>query len=117
MPTNQQLGKRLTDQQLLDMANYYAGGCLCGHFESCEVCSRSEKVRTLEQSAKWAALELLDARGVPVFEDREDGDWGRKVYVIKENLKPVYAPPPPNMGGYAEGDTYVIEEKEKIIAG
>ena len=65
----------------------------------------------MEQHAKLAALELLDLRGVPVFEE-SDGVWGRK-YVIKENLKPTYAVLRPKMGGFVEGDTYVAP-KERV---
>ena len=54
----------LTNEELLALANYDAGPCLCGHFESCAVCSRPQSVRDMERIAKCAALELLVIRGV-----------------------------------------------------
>jgi len=76
------LGKnqKLTDQQLVDLANYDPGGCLCGHFESCSVCSRSDKTREFEKTAQLAALELLRERGV-ALEFRREGYTDK--YVIK----------------------------------
>lgn len=77
----------LTNQQLLDLVNYYPGGCLCGHFESCSVCSRTQGQRTLEQNARISALEVLKYRGVNIEEKN-----GEYVLVI---------PPEPTMPGIA----------------
>lgn len=59
----------MTNEELLTVANYNPGGCLCGHFESCPVCSRGDRERTFEHLAKQAAIELLKARGIELEED------------------------------------------------
>ncbi len=60
--------RKLTNEELIKVANYDPGGCLCGHFESCSVCTRSDRTREFEVLASWAALELLARRGVQVRE-------------------------------------------------
>lgn len=52
----------LTKKQLQEIIDYSPGGCLCGHGEKCEVCSRSEETRVFEKNAKQAAKELIAAR-------------------------------------------------------
>jgi hypothetical protein len=49
---------------LLEIVNHDPGGCLCGHAESCEVCSRSQGTRRAERSRKETALRILRASGV-----------------------------------------------------
>ena len=63
----------LTNEELLALANYDAGPCMCGHFESCAVCSRSESTRKMERIAKRTALELLAKRGVSVMQKQVTG--------------------------------------------
>ena len=63
----------LSNEDLLAMANYRPSGCLCGHGESCWVCSRPESTRILEKRAKFAALELLQRRGVKLHEEERKG--------------------------------------------
>jgi hypothetical protein len=65
--------KKLTDEELLAIVNYNPGGCLCGHFETCSVCSRSSETRQLELNAKFAAFELLEARGVKLRDTQKRG--------------------------------------------
>ena len=49
---------------LLDIVNYDPGMCLCGHNESCEVCSRTSATREAEQRRKTTALRILRDSGV-----------------------------------------------------
>jgi hypothetical protein len=74
---------RPTNEELLKVANYYVGGCLCGHFESCSVCSRSQATRQFEDLAKQTAVELLRVRGVEL-EKKTAGLWSGTEYRIKE---------------------------------
>lgn len=72
-----------TNAEVLKVANYYAGGCLCGHFESCNVCSRGEASREFERVARQAAVELLRVRGVEL-EEVSTGLWSGVQYSIKD---------------------------------
>jgi hypothetical protein len=55
---------RRTNTELLAIINYSPGLCLCGHGESCGVCSRSDKTREFEHIAKELAKRELKRRGV-----------------------------------------------------
>jgi len=75
--------RELTVEQLLAVANYYPGSCLCGHFETCSVCERSRETREFEDNAQLAALALLKFVGVELVEER--GFYhSRTVYRLKE---------------------------------
>ncbi len=46
---NRKIDPNLTMSQLADIIlAYEPGGCLCGHFESCGVCSRPDSTRIME---------------------------------------------------------------------
>lgn len=51
--------------QLLYILNYDPI-CLCGHNESCSVCSRSQEDRNYDAMVKELALEVLKHRGIKV---------------------------------------------------
>jgi hypothetical protein len=46
-------------EQLKEVIEFYPGGCMCGHGESCGVCSRSQGTRTQEAMAREMAIYLL----------------------------------------------------------
>lgn len=52
----------MTNEDLPELANHDAGTCLCGHFERCEVCSRSDMTRKQEEMARALAVEMLKER-------------------------------------------------------
>lgn len=54
----------MTKPELDSIINYNAGMCLCGHFESCSVCSRPEHTRKFERLAVRAAKQLRDTQDV-----------------------------------------------------
>lgn len=64
---------QLTDKQVLALANYHPGTCLCGHGETCPVCSRSSAAREFEADARKLALETLSAQGIQVHEEKKFG--------------------------------------------
>lgn len=70
----------LSNWELMEIVNFYAGGCLCGHFERCSVCSRSSAEREFETRAKMAAMELLALRSVEI----EKTDSLRVPYRVKK---------------------------------
>ena len=74
----------LTKQELLQVVNYNPGGCLCGHGESCSVCSRGDSAREFERLARRAALELLEMMGVRLKKSTL-GLWSGTVYSIDED--------------------------------
>jgi hypothetical protein len=78
--------RELTVEQLLAVANYYPGSCLCGHFESCPVCERSREAREFEHNAKLAALHLLTLAGIEIVTEVASPGflYSRPVYKLKE---------------------------------
>ena len=67
---------------LLDLVNYDPGLCLCGHFESCAVCSRSQQERDRERRNKQEALKALRGAGVRLRRIAPKGAYGRERYEI-----------------------------------
>lgn len=54
----------MTAKDILAVLNYDAGMCLCGHNESCSVCSRNASALTFELLAKRAAAQLAKKQGL-----------------------------------------------------
>jgi hypothetical protein len=54
----------MSNEELLALANYSPGMCLCGHGESCAVCMRSEQTRKQESNSRDLALAELKRRGL-----------------------------------------------------
>lgn len=76
----------LTNEQVLTVVNYDPGGCLCGHGESCWVCSRSDKAREFENLARLAARRLLIRRGVKLYKKPSDTYGGMTYYIAPKRL-------------------------------
>ena len=77
----------MTNKELLDIVNYDSGMCLCGHFETCSVCTRSQATRNQEKRAKLLALETLRSRGIKLRKVPARGVYGRDTYMIVNKSK------------------------------
>jgi hypothetical protein len=71
-----------TQQLLLTIVNYDPGLCLCGHFERCEVCSRSQETRDKERRNKREALAALREAGIRLRRIRPRFMYDKEVYQI-----------------------------------
>jgi len=77
--------KHATNQELIAIANYDAGMCLCGHGETCSVCSRSRATRNFEDISRELALSELLRRGVSLRRNESSFHYARDMWEIVES--------------------------------
>lgn len=70
---------KISNEKLLEILNKIPRSCLCGHFEWCEVCSKTTEQRQEEEDIKTLVLETLKNRNINLQKKKHYG-YGNVFY-------------------------------------